>query len=99
MISFSLPYFLLSNMRLRRSFGLVSAILLPYPCVWRLRRGMCCEMSQLTECQPQLGPASTVNQYGKRKCIHATFNILKVSETFLKVLNFLFLTTHQPTDL
>lgn len=70
------------------------------PCVWGLRRGMFWEMSQLTECHPQLGLALTTSQDGKRKCIYATFNIFKVSKAFLKVLNFLFSsTTHQPTDL
>lgn len=89
-----LPLF---NYVAQKLFWSVSAILLPYPYVWRLRRGMCWEISQLTESQPQLGPAPTVNQYGKRKCICAAFNILKVSKTFL---NFLFFsTTQQPADL
>lgn len=83
----------------QKFFWSVSAICLPYPRLKAQERDVLGDVPT-NRAPTAAGPAPTVNWYGNRKCIYATFNILKVSKRFLKVLNFLFFsTTHQPTDL
>lgn len=70
----------------------VSAARLPHPHVWRLRQrcaGRCPNFSHDLHRQ-------TGMERGSAYMPHLT--ILKVPKRFPKVLNFLFSTTHQPTD-
>lgn len=91
MASFSLPYFLHPNMRLRKPFGVC---VLPL-CLTQMSAGSgrcagrCPSLSQDLHRQTSVERRSTY-------MLHLT--ILKVSKTFPKVLNFLFSTTQQPTD-